>query len=318
MCVFGIKVCIFISSRLHQAMENKDDLIRALSSLPSDIAFPDELGKLCGQAVQVFASSFIHSPVVIANGGRNLCGLKVCMAQVFYKVAVALDVSVEPGLKAKSFSKASALLNESSLVWSELVWPESQEHWSFSSCSLINTCFASFKAVIESAKSTLHTEVCTSLDSALLTACDLMKVAPLASVIEEHETFQAIAHAALPLWLPPNNQVREFVGAHNKVRQLFDTYTSVCTELGETVRDDVLRPLTSLRICFDSITALQVLTRPLKPGEELPKLCALAYKLVKPARLSVVLRSALEFKIPASTLASLKASMELDAQASTS
>ena len=57
---------------------------------------------------------------------------------------------------------------------------------------------------------------------------------------------------------------------------------------------------------YDNLTAMQVLTRDLKEGEDLKSLCTLCYRTVKVNGMNKAILAALEANIPPAMLASLK------------
>ena len=102
------------------------------------------------------------------------------------------------------------------------------------------------------------------------------------------------------------SKVRSWVDTMNVAKACLKTHQSVCQSLGVQAQD-FTDGFAALATAWDMLPVLQLLVRPLQPGEDLPKLAAICYKTIKPHRINPAILAALEKLIPIVTLVSLTA-----------
>ena len=104
--------------------------------------------------------------------------------------------------------------------------------------------------------------------------------------------------------------MKGFVLAHRALKETFRVYSAVYAKFEKVQDASLVEAVGRADKGYDTMTALQVLVRVLKPGEDIEKLASLCYKTVCPDNLCSVLRQALKDKMPKLALAQLEAPVE--------
>ena len=101
-------------------------------------------------------------------------------------------------------------------------------------------------------------------------------------------------------------KVRDCVNSVQRVMVHMNNLEEFCVVLNAPADAYELADVTDLESAYDNLTAMQVLTRDLKEGEDLKSLCTLCYRTVKVNGMNKAILAALEANIPPAMLASLK------------
>ena len=101
-------------------------------------------------------------------------------------------------------------------------------------------------------------------------------------------------------------KVRDCVNSVQRVMVHMKNLEEFCVVLSAPADAYELADVTDLESAYDSLTAMQVLTRDLKEGEDLKSRCTLCYRTVKVNGMGKAILAALEANIPPAMLASLK------------
>jgi hypothetical protein len=126
---------------------------------------------------------------------------------------------------------------------------------------------------------------------------------------DKHDNFESLKATAKSAF-EDEGAMKGFVLAHRALKDAFRVYSAVYAKFKMLPQASRAEAIARADKDYDTMTALQVLVRVLKPGEDIEKLASLCYKTVCPANLCTVLRQALKDKMPKSAFAQLEAPVE--------
>jgi hypothetical protein len=126
---------------------------------------------------------------------------------------------------------------------------------------------------------------------------------------DKHDNFESLKATAKSAFAD-ECAMKGFVLAHRALKETFRVYSAVYAKFEKVQDASLVEAVGRADKGYDTMTALQVLVRVLKPGEDIEKLASLCYKTVCPDNLCSVLRQALQDKMPKLALAQLEAPVE--------
>ena len=266
---------------------------------------PVDLHDMLRQLLQFLAASDGARGKLMC-GQKQCCPVLLCLSMPVRGVLEKLDVSQGPGdQRATSLVQARVLIAQAKQAWMGTTFQSASAYEESRCCVddalrvLDDRCRATVCSLAE--------QVGTQVDVDMKSLAALTRAEPLSALFsDEHNNFESLKATAKSAFKNPD-AMKGFVLAHRALKDSFRVYSAVYGKFDKV--QDALFPEAIARAdrAYDTMTALQVLVRELKPGEDLTKLASLCYRTVCPENLCQVLRHALQDEMSKPALAQLEA-----------
>jgi hypothetical protein len=284
-------------------------------SVPSFANVPDNVDDLSLQLVRIVNVLPPACNVLIKIGDKQCCPRLCWMALVFSRVMNQLDAfSPAPVERASQINSARSQLEDAEAIWLPMTKETPAEAEIPSSFTYISKISEHLKTLAEVQANALLEKCQKGFASDVEAATATMSSAPMTELLEL-DTWAEDTESKVRAFFSTSHKlasVRTLVGLVSRCKQCKAILSDVnrifsvrSPESSPDVGSDA--DLEKIWSAYDVCTVLQLLTRELKTGEELPKLCVLCWKTIKPMGLPTYLRVVLESHIPPMTLVGLKA-----------